>query len=363
MAPDHQPSTSRAAAPGDLATTDVVVIGGGQAGLACSFYLRRAGVEHVVLDAEPAPGGAWQHTWPSLRLFSPAAYSSLPGRQMPPTRGDNPDAGHVIDYLTSYEERYEVPVVRPVTVESVERDGDGFVVRTDVGDQRCRAVLSATGSWSRPFVPTYPGARDYAGEQVHSSRYEGPERYAGRRVVVVGGANSGAQVATDLVEHADVTWCTLGDPRYLPDDVDGRELFRVASARVRGLSQESVGSLGDIVSVPPVRKARDAGLLRATPMFDRFTPDGVAWANDREDRVDVVIWCTGFRPALSHLRPLGLPRDGGRVVTVDSGPAVDGVPGLWLVGYGDWCGAASATLIGVGQWAKRAVAEVVDLLG
>ncbi len=337
-----------------------VVVGGGQAGLAASFYLRRRGIEHVVLDAGDAPGGAWRHTWPSLRLFSPAAYSSLPGWRMPPTDGpQNPDAAHVIGYLAAYEERYHLPVRRPVRVRSVIRQDGTFVLDSDHGTWRARTVVGATGTWSRPFVPAVPGIEEFRGEQLHSSRYAGPAPFAGRRVLVVGGANSGAQVATDLLPVADVTWATLGPPRYLPDEVDGRELFRVASASLRG-EGEGVGSLGDIVAVPPVRRARDAGDLVATRMVARLTARGAVDQDGTERELDAVVWCTGFRPELSWLGGLDVPRRAGRVVT-DGGPTVPGVPGLFLLGYGDWTGAASATLIGVGQWARR-VAEQVDAL-
>lgn len=109
-----------------------VVIGGGQAGLAASFYLRRSGVDHVVLDEQEGPGGAWLHTWESLRLFSPAAYSSLPGWQMPTVQG-YPDAQHVVDYLARYEARYDLPVRRGEKVEAVTRQTSGYLVRTANG--------------------------------------------------------------------------------------------------------------------------------------------------------------------------------------------------------------------------------------
>lgn len=328
-----------------------VVVGGGQAGLATAYYLRRADIEHVVLDDQDGPGGAWLHTWESLRLFSPAAYSSLPGWQMPPASG-YPDARHVVDYLARYEERYSIPVRRGVKVTAVEAEDGGYRVNTSAGTWHADIVLNATGTWSRPFVPAYPGRATFSGEQLHSAHYRSARPYAGRRVIVVGGGNSGAQIAADLAGHADVTWCTTHPPRFLPDDVDGRELFRVASLRVRGQG-EGVGGLGDVVAVEPVRAARDAGLLRPTPMFERFTADGVAWADGTASQADVVIWCTGFRPALGHLSPLALERDGALPRT--DGPVAVGRPGLGFVGYGDWCGLASATLIGVGQWARQAV--------
>jgi putative flavoprotein involved in K+ transport len=345
---------------------DVVVVGGGQAGLATAFYLRRAGLDFVVLDDQPEPGGTWRHTWPSLRLFSPAAYSSLPGWQMPQTGPDNPDAAHVVGYLARYEQRYHLPVQRPVHVEAVCRTGGGYRVETDHGTWQAPVVVSATGSWSQPHWPTVPGQRRFLGRQTHSAHYAGPQRYAGRRVVVVGGANSGAQVAADLSGTAEVTWCLHGPPRYLPDDVDGRALFAAATAHVKALASGGEGtggvaSLGDIVAVPPVREAREAGLLSPRPMFARFTPHGVLWPDGTELEVDDVIWCTGFRPALRHLRPLGLRGPDGRIAT--RGPLVPGSPGLFLVGYGDWTGPASATLIGVGRTAKWTVERIQEHLG
>src|SRR5690606_7209310 len=106
-------------------------------------------------------------------------------------------------------------------------------------------------------------------------------------------------------------------------DVDGRELFRVATLRARGIGG-GVGGLGDIVAVAPVRAARDAGLLRRTPMFERFTPQGVTWSDGTTREVDAVIWCTGFRPQLSHLAPLRLPREDGLPST--DGPVAATLP-------------------------------------
>ncbi|HET8989409.1 MAG TPA: ArsO family NAD(P)H-dependent flavin-containing monooxygenase [Humibacillus sp.] len=358
---------------------DVVVVGAGQAGLAVAYYLHRAGFaphrDVVVLDANERPGGAWQHLWPSMRLFSPPAFSSLPGWMMPAADTDDPPASHVVDYLARYEQRYHLPVMHGQRVASVTRADDdpaGLLLvsasapeSSDAASWRARTVVSATGTWGRPFVPRYPGAESFAGLQLHSADYRGPEPYAGRRVVVVGGGNTAAQLLAEISLVAETTWVTLRPPRFLPDDVDGRVLFDVATARRRALDAGQrdpggVAGLGDVVMVGSVRDARDRGVLEAEAMFERLTPTGVDWGDGSHQEADVIIWCTGFRPDLPHLASLGLRRDGTHPATTGT-RSVD-EPRLHLVGYGDWTGPASATLIGVGRTAREAVREIaVDL--
>ncbi|WP_406394433.1 ArsO family NAD(P)H-dependent flavin-containing monooxygenase [Streptomyces sp. NBC_00887] len=345
---------------------DVVVIGGGQSGLAAGYHLRRLGVDFVILDGQTTPGGAWRHTWDSLHLFSPAAYSSLPGRLMPPQPGETyPDAAHVVSYLTDYEESYELPIQRHVRVKGVHRHGSLLRVSTDARTWHARVVVSATGTWWRPFLPTVPGRDHFTGVQLHTMEYRRPQDFAGQRVVVVGGGNSGAQIAADLAYDTDLTWVTRREARFLADEIDGRALFDAATARRRALDEGradtgGVASLGDIVAVPPVREARDAGLLKASPMFSRVTATGVEWADGTRADADAIIWCTGFRPALSHLAPLGLRGLRGHIPT--TGTRATDEPRLHLLGYGDWTGPASATLIGVGSPARSAAQEISALL-
>src|SRR5688572_10883805 len=197
------------------AEVDVVIVGGGQSALAVAYYLRRTALSHVVLDAGTLPGGAWNHTWSSLRLFSPAQWSSLPGRLMPGGTSYYPHRDETLAYLTDYEERYTVPVERPVRVSSVERGGERLMVEPDRGAWTARAVVSATGTWSAPNVPTLSGEQAFGGPVIHSAAYRSPDAFAGRRVVVVGGGNSGAQIVADLFEHATVTWATRSPPSFL----------------------------------------------------------------------------------------------------------------------------------------------------
>jgi putative flavoprotein involved in K+ transport len=344
---------------------EVVVVGGGQAGLAAGYYLRRAGLDFVVLDDQSEPGGAWRHGWSSLRLFSPTQYSSLPGWPMPPQRGEPfPTARHVVDYLRDYEQRYQLPVRRAIRVGAARDEGEWLRVDTDHGIWHARAVINATGTWSRPYVPYYPGQQLFAGRQLHTVSYRDPEEFAGQRVIVVGGSNSAAQILAEVSTVTDTRWVALRPPRLLPDDVDGRALFDVATRhyldRQAGRESDGVAGLGDIVAVPSVRAARDRGVLHAEPMFARLVQTGVRWADGRGEKADTIIWCTGFRPALAHLAPLGLGRLDGRIVTAGTRARDD--DRVHLLGYGDWTGAASATLVGAGRTARGIVHEIATRL-
>jgi cation diffusion facilitator CzcD-associated flavoprotein CzcO len=344
---------------------DVVVVGGGQSALAMGYYLRRTGLTYVVLDDARSAGGAWRHTWPSLRLFSPAQWSSLPGRLMPGGTSYYPTRDDALSYLTDYEARYAVPVVRPTRVTAIRRQSGALAVETDAGSWTARAVVSATGSWSTPNEPTFDGQEAYRGRVLHSARYDGPESFTGQRVVVVGGGNSGAQIVADLFERGTVTWATRSPPTFLPDNVDGRYLFGEASARYRALTEGAVVPparlLGSIVMVESVRRARDRGALTAVPMFASFTDDGMLWPDGRRTREDAVILATGFKPAVQHLATLGAVEPNGRIAVRGTRSVRE--PRLWLLGYGDWTGYASATLIGVGRTARATVDEIVGALG
>ena len=312
----------------------------------------------MILDSGSGPGGAWQKTWPSLRLFSPAQWSSLPGWQMPASSDEYPTRDQVVEYLGQYEARYNLPIERPADVRAVTRRGNALHVATDRGGWIARAVVSATGTWGNPVKPPTTVATAFSGLQLHSAQYGGPESFRGKRVVVVGGGNSGAQIAAELANVAEVQWVTRDPPRFLPDDVDGRALFAQATERYLamrdGRTPPPVLSLGDIVAVPVVRRARDRGSLLSVPLFDRLDREGLVWTDGTRSSVNAVIWAIGFRPALAHLASLGVIGSDGRVATQGTRAVTE--PRLWLAGYGDWTGYASATLIGVGRTA-RATAE------
>lgn len=344
---------------------DVIIIGAGQSALATAYFLRRHDLKVLLLDQEHTPGGAWLHAWHSLHLFSPAQWSSLPGWAMP-SRHVYPNRGDIIDYLQAYELRYGFNVRRPVTVSSVNRLHSGFEVHTVQGDvYQTPVVISATGTWCNPYTPKYRNAEVFKGVQLHSAHYQDASAFEGQRVVVVGGGNSGAQILAEVSKVARTTWVTLQTPRFLPDEVDGRVLFERATLRWKaqqeGRTVEHLpGGFADIVMIESVKEARARGVLQATSPFIEFTEHGVVWADGTHEQIDAVIWCTGFQPALSHLNQLDIFDDTGRVACEETRSTR--VDGLWLVGYGDWCGFASATLIGVQRYAKTTAAQVAAYL-
>lgn len=314
-----------------------IVIGAGQAGLAAAFYLQRAGVEVLILDNQVGPGGSWRRVWDDLVLFSDSTYSSLPGKQMKPTPPPL-HPRHVVEYFTEYEQRYDYEIRRPVNVDKLSLDEGTFHITTDGESYEAENVVMATGTQQSPYVPFYPGT--FTGTFWHTANYPGKETFAGKRVAVLGAGNSGAQIAAELSEVAEVTWFVRGEPNFMPDSVTGTELFTTSRARalaiLRGEKElpPSVSDFGDIIVTDLVRRARDEGRLAWQP-----APDSLDELE--EAGIEHFIWATGFRPALGPVRSL---LDDQRHPTVEH---------LYLLGYGDWTGPGSATITGVGVFAKQ----------
>ncbi|UGU14990.1 ArsO family NAD(P)H-dependent flavin-containing monooxygenase [Sinomicrobium kalidii] len=345
---------------------DVIVIGGGQSGLATGYYLRRGRLSYLILDDREKRGGAWQSAWDSLTLFSPAQHSSLPGWLMPKSEGPFPTRREVIDYLGRYEERYGFPVERPVRVNNMERENDLFRLITTKGDFYTRAVIAATGTWANPVIPDVDGREKFKGIQLHSANYKNPEVFQDQKVLVVGEGNSGAQIMAEVSKYGrEVKWATRNTPEFLPDDVDGHYLFNIASAKYRAEKEGkpfdlSNYNLGNIVMVPSVKEARSRGVLTSEGSFTGMYEGGVIWENGTKEAFDAVIWCTGFGYATSFLDTVVRPDEKG-IISTDETRATE-VPGLWLVGYGSWTGYASATLIGVNRTARQTVKQIGEYL-
>jgi NADPH-dependent glutamate synthase beta subunit-like oxidoreductase len=284
---------------------------------------------------------------------------------MPKSRDEFPSREHVISYLKEYEEKYDLNMLRPVKATSIEHINGLVTVKTSKGDYKTKAVIFATGNWSNKYIPEYKDYNVYEGIKLHSGDYKSYHPFISKKVLVIGGGNSGAQIAAELSLYSECIWITLKEPEFLPEDIDGRALFDYASSRYRKIQNGNTAktpSLGDIVQVPDVKKALDDNRFDIRRPFKRFTTTGVEWEDDTEEDFDAVIWCTGFKPELRVISSF-LGMDPSTEKLKLNGTKLNDENPVWLVGYGNWTGFASATLIGVGRTAKRTVEEIKQYLG
>lgn len=369
--------------PSTLRTATVVVIGAGQAGLSAAYHLQRRGFlglgpdggtprahpgragapgTYVVLDANPAPGGAWQHRWPSLTMATVNGIFDLPGRTQEPPDPDEPSRTAVPRYFADYERELALPIHRPVRVRAVRRADDDphgrLLVETDQGTWVARHVVNATGTWENPVLPRYPGHETFRGRHLHTRHYRDAAELAGERVAVVGAGISAVQLLEEISRHATTFWYTRREPVFRQGDFEpettGRDVIAQVTAEAEaGRPGRSVVSYTGLpATIPYVRAARERGVLRRRPMFTAIEPDGVREADGSLTEVDVVLWATGFRPALAHLDPLDLRGSlGGIPVT---GTRADREPRLHLIGFGP-----SQSTVGANRAGREAVAALV----
>ncbi|MDG9715579.1 NAD(P)-binding domain-containing protein [Streptomyces sp. DH24] len=344
---------------------EVVVVGAAPAGRPGPHHLRRTGFrpdqDFVVLDHSPGPGGAWQFRWPSLTYGKVHGMHSLPGMELTDADPGRPSSQVVAEYFAAYERAFDLRVRRPVDVRAVREGGEGrLLVETSDGNWATRALINATGTWDRPFWPRYPGRETFRGRQLHTAQYPGPEAFAGQRVVVVGGGASGTQHLLEIAPlAAATTWVTRRPPVFREgpfDEEAGRAAVALVEERVRqGLPPRSVVSVTGLPLNDAIRQGLREGVLDRQPMFDRITPDGVAWDDGRHVAADVILWATGFRPAVGHLAPLRLREPGGGIRVEGTRAVAD--PRVHLVGYGP-----SASTVGANRAGRAAVRDIRRLL-
>ncbi|HEY1157276.1 MAG TPA: FAD-dependent oxidoreductase [Arthrobacter sp.] len=344
--------------------TDVVVIGAGQAGLSAAYHLQRRGLDYAVLDAEEGPGGAWRHRWKSLRMATVNGISDLPGIPKPEVDPAEPSSEFLTRYFGNYEAELGLSVRRPVKVRAVSREDDNpagrLRIETSDGDWTAKAVINATGTWTRPFWPIYPGRNSFRGRQLHVADYVSADEFRGRHVIVVGGGISAVGLLEEISRVTTTSWFTRREPvwRDAPFDAKaGHDAVALVEERVRrGLPPQSVVSLTGLIWTPALRAAKERGALNRQPMFTSIEPDGVRRADGSLLKADVILWATGFRAELEHLAPLHLRGPGGGIAM--EGTQVAAEPRVHLVGYGP-----SSSTIGANRAGRAAVAAIMGLPG
>lgn len=366
------PPAAAAPMPGESGHFDVIVIGGGQAGLSVGYHLARRGLRFVILEAGQRIGDSWRARWDSLRLFTPARFDGLDGMPFPAPANSFPTKDEMADYLEHYAAAFALPVRTGVRVRSLTREQDTYIV--DTGGLRYTAahVVVASASYQRPKLPECAAALDPGIRQLHSSAYKRPSQLRPGGVLLVGAGNSGAEIAFELARTHRV-WLAGRHPGHIPVRYDSAFACRVVLPVVfrlvfhRLLSVDTplgrkarpgfVDHSGPLIRVKPAdleragvrRVARLAGAHEGRPVLE----DGEVLA------VENVVWCTGFQPGLDWIR---LPIFDAAGHPLQYRGVVPGEPGLYFAGLRFLHSASSSMIHGVGRDADRVAAQIARRL-
>jgi cation diffusion facilitator CzcD-associated flavoprotein CzcO len=342
---------------------DAVIIGAGPAGLAAAQRLNASGLSSLILEKAEAVGAVWRRHYDRLHLHTPRIHSALPGLAIPSAYGRYPSRAQFVDYLESYAGKFNLKPTFNAAVSAVRRDGEAWRVEAGENSARSSIVVVATGWADFPNTPRWPGMEDFQGSIVHSSIYRNSAPYVGKRVLVVGFGNSGAEIALDLCEAgADVTLSVRSPVRVLPRDLLGIPILsfaiaqrflpaRVADALNAPIVRVAVGSIDKlglktatkgpmqmieedgripVLDIGAVKKIRE-GKIKVRGAIERFAPSGVRFVAGETAPFDAVILATGFKPDLRALLPdaHGVLDANGRPLVSDQPTAQ---PGLYFVG-------------------------------
>jgi putative flavoprotein involved in K+ transport len=314
---------------------DVLVIGGGQAGLAMGYHLAQRGLRFQIVDAGPGIGSVWRSRWDSLQLFTSARYDNLPGRPFPATADAYPGKEAVADYLRDYAAEFGLPVRLDTTVTSLARATDGsYLVKAGTDAFEAGQVVVATGAFQQPFTPPVAGDLVTDVQQLHSADYRRPEQLPPGRVLVVGAANSGCQIALELASSRTVDLAVGARIPTVPQRPLGRDIWWWASGlRLDRVTVDSrlgrrLAGRDQNVGAGPKQLARRHGVT-VRPRVDAAAGRGLAFADASHAEYDAVVWATGFRTDDSWVDVPDATDEGGRLRQVRG---VTPSPGLYTLG-------------------------------
>ena len=328
---------------------EVVVIGGGQAGLAMGYDLRQQGRRFIILERGDSIAPAWRERWNSLTLFTPRRYSALPGLPFPGDPDGYPTRDEVIAYLERYTETFELPVELNSEVRGLSREDARFVLQVDGRTLTADQVVVATGPFQTPFIPKLAEDLDPGVWQVHSTGYREPTGVAEGSVLVVGGGNTGFQIAKELSATHKVDLSVGSKQKPLPQRIAGRDLFwwltktHLLSTTVESRLGSKLQHRDTLIGSSPRELKRRYGVElkpRATAASGRV----VRFEDEGELEVDAVIWATGYRPDFSWI-DLPIFDENGRL---RHRRGVTHVPGVYFLGL-TWQWTRGSALIG---WVK-----------
>jgi putative flavoprotein involved in K+ transport len=328
---------------------DVVVIGGSQAGLAIGYSLAQQGRRFVILERGDAIAPSWRERWDTMTLFTPRRYSALPGLPFPGDPDGYPTRDEVIVYLEGYAETFDLPIELSCNVRRLSREDGRFVLEVDGRTVTAGQVVVATGPFQAPYVPKLADDLDSTLWQAHSTGYRRPGDLPEGTVLVVGGGNTGFQIAKELSATHNVVLSVGSRQAPLPQRLAGRDLFwwltktGVLSTTVESRLGRRLQDRDTLIGSSPRELRRRYG-VELRPRATTASGRTVVFEDRSEVGVDAVIWATGYRPDYSWINlPIfderGRPRHR---------RGVTDLPGLYFLGL-TWQWTRGSALIG---WVK-----------
>jgi putative flavoprotein involved in K+ transport len=339
---------------------DVLVIGGGQAGLAMGYHLVQSGLSFQIVDAGAEIGHVWRSRWDSLRLFTSGRYDNLPGLSFPATADAYPGKDDVASYLQAYAAKFNLPVRLDVKVTSLTRSGGGYVAKAGGEELEARQVVVATGPFQVPFIPPIADALDPGVHQIHSANYRHPQAVPPGKVLVVGAANSGCQIALELSATHRVELSAGQRIPAIPQRPLGRDVWAWATAlRLDQVTTDSrlgkrLARRDQVIGPGPRRLARRHG-IQIRPRAVSAAGKTVTFADDSTADFDAVVWATGFTADHSWIDIPEAKDDQGRIL---HRRGVTPAPGLYMLGR-TWQHTRGSALLGwVGSDAAFLAAQI-----
>ncbi len=329
------------------ASVDVLVIGGGQAGLAMGYQLAQRGVRFQIVDAGAEVGSAWRSRWDSLRLFTPAQYDNLTGLPFPAAHDTYPGKDDVANYLQAYAATFNLPVRLNTTVTSLTRNDDRYVAKADAETLEATQVVVATGPFQVPFTPPIVERLDPDVHQLYSADYRRPQDVAPGKVLVVGAANSGCQIAQELSATHHVELSTGQPIPTIPQRPLGRDVWWWASGlRLDRVTVETrlgkrLAGRDQRIGVGPRRLHRRHG-VRIRPRATVAAGRTVSFADGAAGEFDTVLWATGYTTNHSWIDIPEATDTRGRLLHTRG---VTASPGLYTLGL-TWQHARGSALLG-----------------
>ncbi|HDR7962034.1 flavin-containing monooxygenase [Bacillus wiedmannii] len=334
---------------------DVIVIGAGQAGLSMGYYLKKEGYDFVIFEGEKRIGDSWRNRYDSLVLFTPKSYSSLPGMKLEGDKNAFPTKDEIADYLEIYTVHFSLPVQLETTVHKVQKTESTFEVSTDKGVFLSKHVIIASGAFQKPFMPSISQHLSQEVFQIHSSQYQSPKKIPGGPVLVIGGGNSGTQIATELAESRDVTIAISRPFKFLPLKIIGKSIFHwlekigllyAGTDTRRGLWFRKQSD--PIFGFELKKLIRDES-VGVKPRVTKVHEREVTFEDNSKISVQNIIWSTGFTPDYKWIDIKGV-LDGKGFPIHNRG--VSPIQGLYYIGLPWQHQRGSALICGVGRDAK-----------